>query len=321
MDLWQLKTFLSVAKNKNFTRASEELSITQPAVSHQIKSLESQIGERVFDRGRRGVELTQAGKIFFEYATDVVSWTNELQRRIDDNRNDLVGTVCTGAATRSLEVPFTAIKNAFHKIHPDIQITYNGAHSVDELYKDVENSKIDVALTEEIPNATKFDFAPYGLFELYVVVGREHRFANKKEVSARALENEKWTLFEKNDNYRILVDEAFKNAGIAPKSIFATNDGAVIIDMISSGQYVSILRATGIQRALKEGRIIRLIAPELETVAQTYLAWRKGGASSAGSAFIEFFLEYPLPGMSPDLLDIHGSERLQRDFRTLRKAN
>ena len=72
MELWQLRTFRAVAETLNFTRAGERLHLTQSAVSHQIKALEKYLGEPLFVRSKRGVMLSQAGKIALEYAERIL---------------------------------------------------------------------------------------------------------------------------------------------------------------------------------------------------------------------------------------------------------
>src|SRR5215475_13909192 len=82
MELSQLKTFRLVAETLNFTRASERLHMTQSAVSHQIKALESELGEPLFIRAKRGVKLSQAGKIALEYVERILDDTEAMRERI-----------------------------------------------------------------------------------------------------------------------------------------------------------------------------------------------------------------------------------------------
>ncbi|NJM52659.1 MAG: LysR family transcriptional regulator, partial [Blastocatellia bacterium] len=79
MELWQLRTFSIVAKTLHFTRAAEELNLSQPAVSHQIKSLEAEIGEPLFLRDKEGVSLTKAGQTMYQHATKILDIADELR--------------------------------------------------------------------------------------------------------------------------------------------------------------------------------------------------------------------------------------------------
>ena len=79
MDLWQLRTFRVVAETLNFTRAAEQLNLTQSAVSHQIKALETELGEPLFIRAKRGVRLSEPGKLVLEHAQRILDEAEALR--------------------------------------------------------------------------------------------------------------------------------------------------------------------------------------------------------------------------------------------------
>ncbi len=82
MEMTQLRTFRAVAEALNFTRAAERLHLTQSAVSHQIKALEEELGEPLFIRAKRGVKLSQAGKIALEYVGRILDDTEALRESV-----------------------------------------------------------------------------------------------------------------------------------------------------------------------------------------------------------------------------------------------
>ncbi|HYP27002.1 MAG TPA: LysR family transcriptional regulator [Blastocatellia bacterium] len=101
MELTHLRTFREVADTLNFTRAAERLHLTQSAVSHQIKSLESELDEPLFIRAKRGVKLTQAGKIALEYAERILGDAEALRERLSGREHSPVGRVRAAAATQA----------------------------------------------------------------------------------------------------------------------------------------------------------------------------------------------------------------------------
>ena len=304
MDLWQLRTFLTVAKTLNFTKASEELNLSQPAVSHQIKALEEQIGERVFEREKGRVQLTQPGNILLEYAGHIVKTADELKVRFEENRENKAGSFKIGVVMRSFFNPFVTIQREFNKVHPDIKMNFRNVISAVDLHRQLENSEIDVCFTERDPDREKFDFVPYGVFKMVLVAGAGHRLVGKSEISAKSVENERWALLETEDIHRKLVDKVFEKNGINPKSKFETNDGGVIRDLIESDNYISVLIKAGIADSLERGTIVTLTCPELETEMQHFLAWRKNNKSHAVDAFVQFFIEYMVPGMARSDLEV-----------------
>src|SRR5205085_2308865 len=104
MELSQLRTFREVAETLSFTRASQKLNMTQSAVSHQIKALERELGEPLFIRGKRGVKLSDAGKLALEYAERIIEEANALRERIQGNDTEPRGRVRAAAASQEVDV-------------------------------------------------------------------------------------------------------------------------------------------------------------------------------------------------------------------------
>src|SRR5205085_7885220 len=100
MELSQLRTFREVAETLSFTRASQKLNMTQSAVSHQIKALERELGEPLFIRGKRGVKLSDAGKLALEYAERIIEEADELRERKQGNDTEPRSRESADAATQ-----------------------------------------------------------------------------------------------------------------------------------------------------------------------------------------------------------------------------
>ena len=90
MELNQLRTFRVIAETLNFTRAAERLGLTQSAVSHQIKSLETELGEPLFIRAKRGVKLSEAGKVALDYARRILDDAEALRERLSGGQHEIV---------------------------------------------------------------------------------------------------------------------------------------------------------------------------------------------------------------------------------------
>src|SRR4030095_5377167 len=99
---WQLRTFRMVAETLNFTRAGKELNLTQSAVSHQIKALEKELREPLFIRAKRGVRLSEAGKVALEHAERILDDATALRERVSGSGRPPSGSVKVAAATQAL---------------------------------------------------------------------------------------------------------------------------------------------------------------------------------------------------------------------------
>src|SRR6476646_6271219 len=98
MELWQLRTFCEIADTLNFTKASERLNLTQSAVSHQIRALEEELRVRLFVRGKRGVKLTDAGRLALDSSRKILDEAESMRQCIAGHERSLVGSVRVAAA-------------------------------------------------------------------------------------------------------------------------------------------------------------------------------------------------------------------------------
>jgi DNA-binding transcriptional LysR family regulator len=113
MDLAQIRTFQSVAAYQSFSKAAEELHLTQPAVTAQIKNLEKQFGQHLIDRTGRSFSLTPAGEAFLTYAQQIINLTEQAQTTIEQFSNQR-GRICIGAGTTTTIFRLPAILSSYH---------------------------------------------------------------------------------------------------------------------------------------------------------------------------------------------------------------
>src|SRR2546425_12998135 len=139
MELSQLRTFRMVAETLNFTRAAERLNLTQSAVSHQIKSLEQELGEPLFIRAKRGVKLSQSGQAVLERAIRIVDEAQSLKDRVLGRENQPVGRVRAAAATQAFVHLFAPLFESFMRAHAGIDLTFRSTVSTDQTVADILN--------------------------------------------------------------------------------------------------------------------------------------------------------------------------------------
>src|SRR4030095_1484229 len=101
MELWQLRTFRMIAETLNFTRAGKELNLTQSALSRQIKAREKELGEPLFIRAKRGVRLSEAGRVALEHAERILDDATALRERVSGREHSPSGSVRVAAATQA----------------------------------------------------------------------------------------------------------------------------------------------------------------------------------------------------------------------------
>lgn len=298
MDLVQLRTLTAVAKTLNFTRASEDLNLSQPAVSHQIKALEKEIGQKLFVRGLGGVSLTIAGKAAFEHAQKILDIADGMKLDLSDRAKTIYGRLAVGGSFEGLDNPFFSLYLGFKELYPEVEIAYQGEKRPEEVVDKVIKGDLDLGLVADEYLRANLASIPYGEYKLGPVVGSGHRLAKKTNILPEDLAREDWVLFDSASRFRRYVDECFKEYGFKPQSIFETNDGALIKAMVSAGKHVSCLPAWGIQGDNKNEGIVPIKIEGWGRTIQVSLIWNPSRVSARLRALITFLLEADLDGVS-----------------------
>lgn len=148
VDLELYKVFYVVAKNKHMTRASEELHISQPAISQSIKKLEDQLGGTLFLRSNKGMELTEEGKMFYEYVKGALELISNAENEFTSFKDLSKGEIKVGCSTTLTKLILIDALENFHKDYPNININIvNGLTS--NLINDLKLGKLDFVIFNE----------------------------------------------------------------------------------------------------------------------------------------------------------------------------
>ncbi len=148
VDLELYKVFYVVAKNKHMTRASEELHISQPAISQSIKKLEDQLGGTLFLRSNKGMELTEEGKMFYEYVKGALELIGHAENEFTSFKDLSKGEIKVGCSTTLTKLILMDALENFHKDYPNININIvNGLTS--NLINDLKLGKLDFVIFNE----------------------------------------------------------------------------------------------------------------------------------------------------------------------------
>jgi len=156
----QLRVFYYAAKNLNFTAAANDLFITQPAVTAQIKSFESFCNLKLFKKRGRRIYLTDEGKSLFEYAAKVFKYEKEIENAIDDMRELKRGMLSLGTTKAYARYFMPLMITSFRKNYPNIKIQLNEGSSLDMIYSLVD-FKIDVAVIAKAEDNPEVNFFPF----------------------------------------------------------------------------------------------------------------------------------------------------------------
>ncbi len=258
MEMSQLRTFRAVAEALNFTRAAERLHLTQSAVSHQIKALEEELGEPLFIRAKRGVKLSQAGKIALEYVERILDETEAMRERISGRERSPSGRVRVAAATQAFVYLFAPLFESFMDTHPGIDLAFRTTVSTEQTVADILNGAADVGFASIAVYSPNLQVTKLFEDELALVVSNEHKLAKKRVASVAEIQKEKLILFERGASIRRATDQFFDQIGVRPDLALESNDTFFIKLMVERGLGVSLLPAWSVRDEVVTGRLSQL---------------------------------------------------------------
>ena len=288
MELWQLRTFRAVAENLNFTKASEQLFLTQSAVSHQIKALEEEFGVPLFIRGKRGVILTDAGKTALKHAVKILEQAEEMREIVAGREKAIAGRVRVAAATQALVYLFAPLFEDFMDAFEAVELIFRTTVSTEQTVEDILNGVADVGFASLAVYSPNLEVTELFQDELVLVVGKKHKLASKNEISIKQLMSERWILFERGSSIRRATDDFFKRKKIEPETALESNDVYFIKIMIEHGLGVSLLPVWAVTEEIERGDLSFVKVKNLQLKRKIAMLSIKGQQSAPIRAFISY---------------------------------
>ena len=277
MELRQLKYFVKSAEYLNFSVAAKHLYITQSTLSQQIKQLEFELGFELFLRNSRHISLTEAGEEFLPFARKTIQDAEDGVQRLYDLQNVKAGKLRVGV-TYSLSTVLTEGVLEFIKVYPEIklEVCYK---TVNELFVLLRENKLDFILS----------YKP--LFEnaLAVVVSKEHPLASRKSMGLREIADLQLVLPSHDLQARMMLERLVQGKGIEYSSRLELNETNILLQMVSTGSYATILSTSAV---FGNTRFKAIPIDEPGNVMEASLLSLKGAyQKSAAREFIKILLE------------------------------
>jgi DNA-binding transcriptional LysR family regulator len=286
MEFRHFRYFMAVAEELSFTRAAKRLGIKQPPLSAQIRRLEADIGAPLFHRTSRAVELTPAGKLFFEEAKAILEQVDNTKRSVQRRARGEAGELRIGFAGGSYFNPIVlSIIREYRAKFPDVALIPVQTNSV-MLIARVEAGEIDIAFVRWLkPAEGDIAFEPLLEEELLAVLPAAHPLARGKSVALAALAKEKFLMFPRKLNLAMndRIVAACKRAGFKPSLAVEVPDAVSMVALAAAGFGVALVAKSVGQLQLDGVKFLPLSGEHLSFPIR--LAYRPDSASSALSSF------------------------------------
>lgn len=297
MELDQITAFLEVARQQSFSRAAEKLYRTQPAISAQIRSLEQECGQKLFDRLGRRIFLTRSGEVLFEYGEKIVALHRETLQRVREAHGIAGGKLVVGANEATCLYVLPQVFAEFQRKYPQVAISIYRNYSRKILQKMAEN-QIDVGIVTLPVSQNNLKVTPIFEDELQVVVPASHRLAKRASVKVEDLATEP-LIFPKGGHTRELLDKIFRKYKDQLHISMELASVESIKKFVGAGLGVSLLSRTYAEMETRSG-ILKLIplqgVPLVRRLGLVYRTDRH--LSRAAQAFAEVLsASHPKPSM------------------------
>lgn len=236
IDFELYRIFYVVANHKNITKASEELHISQPAISKSIKNLEAQLGGELFVRTKRGVVLTDEGKEFYNYIKQAIEYINNAENKFTDLINLETGTIKIGISTTLTKEFLLPYLEKFHEKYPkiDIQIDTN---ITPELLHKLRNGLLDIVILNLNGKSYGDDLEIIKCRKVTdcFAVNKKYKDLIDKELSLKELNNYPLILQPKGSNTREFLDTFARENGVTLKSGIELAGYSLVVEFTKIG--------------------------------------------------------------------------------------
>ena len=259
MELRQLRYVEAVARHGGFTRAAHALRIAQPAVSAQIRALETELGVALFTRTTRRVGLTAAGERFLVRVRRVLTELEAARVELDDLRAVVRGRVVLGATPVLGDLDLPAALAAFSRRHPGVDIGLRSG-LVAPLLTALDGGSVDLVVGpvhDDLP--ARYSARPLAEESVVLVTPHEHPLAREPVVPLLRLRDEPLVCLPAGSGLRDILDAALTAAGVTPHVRFEASDPAGVRDLVAAGLGVALLARSA---ATRPGPAVAVRIPE-----------------------------------------------------------
>jgi DNA-binding transcriptional LysR family regulator len=291
MDTRQLAAFCAVVERRSFSQAAEQLGVTQPAVSLQIRSLEKRLGLQLLDRSGRRVEPTEAGSRLYRSAQRLLAMEEQLLADLGgESEGELSGRLEIGASTGPGGIVLPVVLAEFQQLHPDVHVAL-AVSDTQHVVEQVARREVELGVVGASRRHRGVVFEPFFRDEVVLAVPRGHRFAGRT-VTLEELKGEPLVLMQEGAGVRQVIEEELRAAGLRLRDLDVRLELGLqesARSAVVAGYGVTFISRSAIEADLVAGTVEVARVEGLEPSREISLVRSTGRAETrVGQAFVEF---------------------------------
>lgn len=287
--LRQLQVFEAVGRLKSYTRAAEELHLSQPAVSMQIKQMENNIGITLFEQVGKKIFLTEAGHEMYQAARQVDVRLEETEQVLEDLKGVRRGRLAIAvASTANYFAPrlFAAFNKKFESVTLSLDVTNRAG-----LLEHLQNNDTDLVIMGLPPEGKELEAVSFMENPLVVIASSEHAMAGQKKIPLAALQEENFIMREPGSGTRIAMERFFSERGAEISTGMEMSSNEAIKQAVQAGLGLGIVSMHTLEMELETNRLVVLDVEHFPIMRHWYLVHHKGKRLSPVAQSFRHFVE------------------------------
>lgn len=292
MQFGQIEAFVEIARQGSISRAAEILCLTQPTVTQRLRTLEEELGDKLFTRVKYGVALTEAGKVLLPYAERVLQTLSDATAALQNMREGTQGNLVVGSAPFISTYLLPTLLERFTREYPGVHVQIRTGHS-EEVLDMVLRDEVPIGLVRKMKHPD-IESVILHYDELILVAHPSHPFSQRVSVTIEEVAGEGVVLFDRTTSYHKLVNAIFVNAGVALKVSFEMDNVEAAKKIVEKGLGIALLPYVAIERELALGAMKSIQIAESPRLRRELVGiYRKGsGLGGIAHAFLRLIEDF-----------------------------
>lgn len=304
MDIDRLRMFITVADCLNFTKAAEQLYISQPTLSRHISELEDIMQTELLERTTRKMSLTKAGKLFYAESIQIVHRYDALMQRVTRLGSGLSGSLSVGYLELFTQNILPVAIRTFHEKFPMVDLTFKET-TLREANTMISSGDLDLCFMvahEDTQWAPDLEYRRIFTGQVQLIVSNFHPLSKYQMVNPSMLKNEKILMYNVGETPELQerITQICLKSGFAPNFVYGNFSPGAIFLMVQAGQGVALLSSLITSILLTDERFHSLSLEGVQAVTNLELVWRKDNGNPCIQNFVTEVEEASHPGSTAE---------------------
>jgi len=287
VNIAQLRTFLTVIDCGSFSEAAKVLGISQPAVTMQLQSLESDLGVTLLDRRYRRIDLTEAGRLLQPHALRTIAEVDGARDEIERLSGEVGGRLEIAASTTPGAYVIPRLLGGFVSTYPSVSVTVT-VHDTADVVAEVEEGRAQLGVAGAVVKGAKASFEQFTVDELVAICAPGSPFATRRSVGLDELAEEDWVTREPGSGTRTMAERRLGAQGVDASNLRVVaqlGTGEAIVSAIEGGLGIAMVSLFVARKALELGSVVRIDLSGKPIERPFYTVLPKGTTTRAAAAF------------------------------------